>query len=101
MLFRSELSWIYRRRTRKRGIEPSEPEDGLAEHERMFLQTHAAAMIASLVGWFVCAMFLSVIFNWTIYYLLGLSIATREVVRHRAQAYAEAKRLQQQRVVIA
>ncbi len=51
--------------------------------ERMFLQTHAAAMVACMVGWVVCALFASVAFNWTIYYLLGLSVTARDVVRTR------------------
>ena len=32
-------------------------------------------MVAALVGWFVCALFASVAFNWTFYYLLALAAA--------------------------
>ena len=88
---RRELSWIYRRRSKKRP--EIEPEDGLTDDERYYLQTHAAAMVACLVGWAVCAFFASVAFNWTFYYLLGLSVTARDVVRHRALAYREAKAL--------
>ena len=28
-------------------------------------------MLACMAGWFVCALFASVAFNWTFYYLLG------------------------------
>ena len=87
---RSRLSWIYRRRSRKKGPAP-DPEDGLEEDERQFLQTHGAAMVACMMGWFVCALFGSVAFNWTFYYLLGLSAAARDVVRARRRAYAKAK----------
>lgn len=86
---RRHLAWIYRKRTRKKAA--PEPEDGLTAAERLFLQTHAAAMVAGLVGWLVAALFLSVAFNWTFYYLLGLSVAARDVVRAREQAYARAK----------
>ena len=87
---RRQLAWIYRRRTRKRVVDP---EDGLTEDERKFLQTHAAAMVAATVGWFVCAFFGSVAYNWTFYYVLGLSVTARDVVRARARAYARAKAL--------
>ena len=96
---RSTLSWIYRKRSRKRP-EP-EPEDGLDEHERMFLQTHASAMIACMVGWTVCAMFASVAFNWTLYYLAGLAVTSRDVVRRRAKAYAKAKMLSEREALAA
>ena len=90
---RRELSWIGRRRTRKRGQQLPDPEDGLDPHEREFLQTHATAMLACLAGWFASAMFASVAFNWTIYYLMGLSVTAEAVVRARAAGYAKAKAL--------
>lgn len=88
---RRTLAWIYRR-GRLRAA-PTLEEDGLDPQERRFLQTTSAALIASLVGWFVCAMFASVAFNWTFYYLLGLAVTSRDIVRARARAYAQAKRL--------
>jgi O-antigen ligase len=81
---RQALSWIFWKRGRTR-------EDGLDEHERVFLQTTGAALVAGLAGWFVCAMFASVAFNWTFYYLLGLPVTTRHIVRTRARAYAKAR----------
>jgi O-antigen ligase len=99
---RRQLSWIHRRRTRRRarGGE-EEPEDGLAPQERVFLETHAAAMFAGLAGWFVCAQFASVGYNWTIYYMLGLSVCARDVVRARRRAYAKAKDVSGEAVVAA
>ena len=44
----------------------AEPEDGLTSDGRYFLQTHAGAMLACMTGWFVCAIFAAVAFNWTI-----------------------------------
>jgi O-antigen ligase len=96
---RRALSWITRRRSRKRP--QPEPEDGLDEHDRTFLQTHASAMLACMVGWTVCAMFASVAFNWTLYYLVALSVTSRDVVRNRAKAYAKAKRLAEQEALAA
>ena len=96
---RGVLSWIYRKRMR--GRQAADPEDGLTDTERVFLQTHGAAMVACMTGWFVCAMFASVAFNWTFYYLLGLSVCGRDVVRARAAAYARAKAAAQQAEVAA
>jgi len=45
------------------------------------LAAHAAAVRAGLVGWFVCAMFASVAFHWTFYYLLALAVAPVAIVR--------------------
>jgi O-antigen ligase len=96
---RKKLTWIYRRQSKKRLM--PEPEDGLDEHDRMFLQTHGAAMVASMVGWAVCATFASVAFHWTLYYLLGLAVVARDIVRHRAVAYAKAKALAQEEALAA
>ena len=96
---RSRLSWIYRRRSRKRGQVEPDPEDGLDDAERAFLQTHGAAMVACMTGWFVCSLFGSVAFNWTFYYLLGLSATARDIVRVRTRAYAKAKAAQKQAAV--
>jgi len=40
-------------------------------------------LTAGLIGWFVCAMFASVAYNWTFYYLLALIVAARELARDR------------------
>ncbi len=98
---RRALAWTHRRIPKRIGSRrdaarkkaPTEPEDGLAPQERVFLETTASALFAGMVGWFVCAQFASVAFNWTFYYLLGLAVCTRDVVKARAKAYAEAKAL--------
>ena len=100
MWTRKKLAWIYRTSGRRKRPSP-EPEDGLDEHDRLFLQTHGAALVASLVGWAVCALFASVAFNWTLYYLLGLAVTARDIVRNRAQAYAKAKALAQEEALAA
>ena len=96
---RSKLAWIYRKQSKKRPM--PDPEDGLDDHDRMFLQTHGAAMVASMVGWAVAATFASVAFHWTFYYLLGLAVAARAIVHHRAVAYAKAKALAQEEALAA
>jgi O-antigen ligase len=96
---RGALSWIHRKRSRKRP--QPDPEDGLDDHDRMFLQTHASAMVACMVGWTVCAIFASVAFNWTLYYLAGLAVTSRDIVRNRARAYAKAKTLSEREALAA
>ena len=50
-------------------------------------------MAAALAGWFVCALFASVAYNWTFYYLLALAIAPREILRDRLRrAHADRPR---------
>lgn len=99
---RRELGWIYRRRERsKRSRASHDAEDGLIDEERRFLETHASAMLAGLTGWAVCACFASVAFHWTLYYMLALSLCARDVMHHRSQAYADAKHLEQEGLVIA
>jgi O-antigen ligase len=47
------------------------------------LGEHMLGLSAGLIGWFVCAMFASVAYNWTFYYLLALVVAARELARDR------------------
>src|SRR5262245_54825358 len=58
----------------------------LSPPDREALRTHTIAMTAALVGWFVCAMFSSVAYGWTFYYLLALVASAREMTRHRIAA---------------
>ena len=51
--------------------------------DRRFLYAFATASAASLIGWFVCALFASVAYGWTFYYLLALLVATRNLVAGR------------------
>jgi hypothetical protein len=54
--------------------------------DRRSLYAYTAAMTAGLVGWFTCALFASVAFSWTFYYLLALIVAARELARTRLAA---------------
>jgi O-antigen ligase len=58
----------------------------LSDVDRESLYAYAAAMTAGLVGWFICALFASVAYSWTFYYLLALIVAPRELARVRLAA---------------
>jgi O-antigen ligase len=58
----------------------------LSPDDREMLYAQMVALSASLVGWFVCALFASVAYSWTFYYLLALIVAGRELSRHRLAA---------------
>ena len=45
------------------------------------LELYAAAVLASLTGWLMAAMFASVAYYWTLYLVLGLAISLREITR--------------------
>ena len=58
----------------------------MQDEDRQSLYAYTAAMTAGLVGWFTCALFASVAYSWTFYYLLALIVATRELVLTRISA---------------
>lgn len=83
------------RRTPRAGPDiPSRPAGTVNDLTRStdlsILRFEATALVPSLVGWFVCAIFASVAYNWTFYYLLGLCVATRELTRAALAARAVA-----------
>ena len=55
----------------------------LTRDESEWLRSHTSAMTAALIGWFFCALFASVAYNWTFYYLLALAVAPREFLVDR------------------
>jgi O-antigen ligase len=68
---------------RLRARKPSGPVPDISPADAAILDAHSAAMAASLVGWFVCAFFASVAYNWTFYYLLALAAAPVAILRER------------------
>lgn len=60
----------------------------LSPTDRRLLDMHSAIMVAALAGWFVCALFASVAYHWTFYYLLALAMAPRDILRVRFGADA-------------
>lgn len=76
---------------RRRHRAPPLDARALAPDERQMLHELAIALTAALIGWFTCALFASVAYAWTFYYLLALLVASRELVRDRvARVAAEA-----------
>jgi O-antigen ligase len=75
--------------------------DTLPVAEQEFLAAHAAAMSAALMGWFVCALFASVAYHWTLYYLMALAIAPREYLTDRLAASRSVKRWRAPEAVVA
>jgi O-antigen ligase len=76
-------------RRRRRGADAAP--SAMNEDDRQTLYEQTVAMSAGLVGWFTCAMFASVAYNWTFYYVLALVVAARELTRdHLANAQAVA-----------
>jgi O-antigen ligase len=59
------------------------PDALITPEESEWFQSHTSAMTAALAGWFFCALFASVAYNWTFYYLLALAIAPREILLDR------------------
>jgi putative inorganic carbon (HCO3(-)) transporter len=55
------------------------------------LAEHSVGLQAGLIGWLVCAMFASLAYNWTFYYVLALLVAARELAQHQIVTPAPAK----------
>ena len=55
------------------------------------LSEYSVGMQAGLAGWLVCAMFASLAYNWTFYYVLALLVAARELGEHQVVAPVPAK----------
>jgi O-antigen ligase len=73
---------------------PARPVRGvtkIAAADASLLDAHSAAMAASLVGFFVCAFFASVAYNWTFYYLLALAATPRDILRSRVAVQRPAR----------
>jgi O-antigen ligase len=79
------------RRSRPRHTRRSrEPAELSARRER--LQLYASAVLASLTGWVVAAMFASVAYYWTLYLVLGLAITLRDITLREVAELGEPAR---------
>jgi O-antigen ligase len=58
------------------------------------LELYAAALVASLTGWLVAAMFASVAYYWTLYLVLGLATALRDITQRELVGVRPAVRSQ-------
>ena len=61
------------------------------EDEAQALSEHTLGLTAGLVGWFVCALFASVAYNWTFYYVLALLVAARQLTFDQVRAAVPVK----------
>ena len=69
-------SALRRARRRRKAREPAH-----VRTRREPLELYAAALVASLTGWLVAAMFASVAYYWTLYLVLGLATALRDITQ--------------------
>jgi O-antigen ligase len=89
LIVRGAIAAASTRRLLARPRKTSEPDPlrlVMTDEDRQMLYAYTAAMTAGLVGWFTCALFASVAYNWTFYYLLALIVAARELARARLVA---------------
>jgi O-antigen ligase len=63
----------------------------VTKDEAIYLEAHAGAMTAAVLGWFICALFASVAYSWTFYYLLALAVAPRDILAARLAARSPRK----------
>jgi O-antigen ligase len=83
------------RRARGQNTHPSwqahaPPRPVIGRDEATYLEAHAGAMTSAVVGWFVCALFASVAYSWTFYYLLALVAAPHVILGQRLAASRQA-----------
>ena len=64
----------------------------LSRNELDAMSMHSAALSAALVGWLACALFASVAYHWTFYYLLALAAAPRDYLLARISAQRAGRR---------
>lgn len=76
-----------RARRSRRSREPAD----LRVH-REPLELYASAVLASLTGWVVAAMFASVAYYWTLYLVLGLAVTLRDITIREVGAPRAPKR---------
>jgi O-antigen ligase len=67
------------RRGHSRGWKTGQRQIG-PDSEQETLSTLVTALGPALLGWIVCAQFASVALNWTFYLVLGIVLATRDVI---------------------
>jgi O-antigen ligase len=94
------------RTARSGGAPPPHPTPATADDDDAdFFRSYAVMVTAALAGWFFCALFASVAYHWTFYYLLALAGAPRQILADRLavsdaarRAWARTARLQEARV---
>jgi len=74
------------------GQSSAAPPAVISQADAQFFEAHTAALAAAVAGWFLSALFASVAYHWTFYYLLALAIAPREIIADRLAGVAGAAR---------
>ena len=82
---------VVRRSRARKGRRSREPAEVRARFDRLHL--YASAVLASLAGWLVAAMFASVAYYWTLYLVLGLAITLRDITRREVGEIGEPARV--------
>lgn len=77
---------LLKRASTRAGRNSSRSAPLVTEDERTWMLWYTAATTAALAGWIVCALFASVAYNWTFYYLLALAVAPRDILLQRVAA---------------
>jgi putative inorganic carbon (hco3(-)) transporter len=83
LVWRALTACLAARRSIRGPTRKNRPATTLTADERRVVDLNAKGMLAGLAGWFVCAFFASVAFNWTFYYVLALAVAGKEIARAR------------------
>jgi O-antigen ligase len=65
----------------RRARAPSRTRSSPRARGRRDLELYAVALVASMTGWMVAAMFASVAYYWTLYLVLGLAVSLRNIVK--------------------
>jgi O-antigen ligase len=89
LIVRGVMAATATRRMLKRPRRPRDPDPlsaVMSDDDRRALHDHTVGTTAALIGWLTCAMFASVAYGWTFYYVLALIVATRELAHHRLAA---------------
>ena len=68
------------------GPAPTRGQAMISLRDAAFFEAHTATMAAAIAGWFFSALFASVAYHWTFYYLLALAIAPRVILTERLAA---------------
>jgi O-antigen ligase len=84
LIYRALVASGQVRRLLARAVDPARVR--ITPEEAEGIGAHAAMMRAAIVGWFICALFASVAYGWTFYYLLALAIAPREILLDRLKS---------------
>lgn len=86
LVWRALAACLAARRLIRGPTRKNRPASTLTPDERRIVDLNAKGMLAGLAGWFVCAFFASVAFNWTFYYVLALAVAGKEIARAARRA---------------